>query len=156
MERLSITGAGATSPHLTSRSLARDVVLPTQPRSHGTSRDLLAYTCNLITKFVLMTGDQVINHCADVRQTLRLGQSISGLLLGVSMEPIPDEFRTGRYVTATVVIEDQFSREYRAEVSLFINKQEKYRRRVSSVIRRRGGLFEKRDRITSPNDQRTG
>lgn len=72
------------------------------------------------------------------------------------MEPIPDEFRTGRYVTATVVIEDQFSREYRAEVSLFINKQEKYRRRVSSVIRRRGGLFEKRDRITSPNDQRTG
>jgi hypothetical protein len=93
---------------------------------------------------------EVMNHYADVRQMLQHGRSIAGLLLGLSMEPIPDEFRTGTLVPATVVIGDQFSREFRSEVSLFINKREKHVRRAGSEIRRRGGLFEKRDRITSP------
>jgi hypothetical protein len=97
--------------------------------------------------------DQVLNHHADVRQILQHGRSILGLLLGISMEPIPDEFRTGTLVPATVVIADQFSREYRAKVSLFINKREKHRGGASSIIRRRGGLFEKRDRITSPANE---
>ena len=43
-------------PSVPSRSLARDVVLPTHCRSHGTTRDFLAYTCNLIAKFVGIDG----------------------------------------------------------------------------------------------------
>jgi hypothetical protein len=95
---------------------------------------------------------QVINHFADVRQTLRQGQSISGLLLGISNDPITDEFKTGTLVPATVVISDQFLRKYRADVRLFINKQEKHRREGSSIIYRRGGLFEKPDFIGPPTD----
>jgi hypothetical protein len=96
--------------------------------------------------------DQVINHFADVRQTLRHGQSISGLLLGISNDPITDEFRQGTLVPGTVIIVDQFSREYRAEVRLFINRRAKHRRESSSIIYRRGGLFEKPDFITPPTD----
>jgi hypothetical protein len=68
------------------------------------------------------------------------------------MNPIPDEFKMGTLVPATVVIADQFSRECRADVGLFINKREKHVGGTSSSIRRRGGLFEKKDRITSPTE----
>lgn len=56
------------------------------------------------------------------------------------MNPISGEFKMGTLVPATVVITDQFSRECRADVGLFINKREKHVGGASSSIRLRGGL----------------
>jgi hypothetical protein len=86
---------------------------------------------------------QVLNHRADVCRTLRRGQSIKGFLLGNDMAPIPDEVRDASLFPATVIIGDQYSRRYRAPVELTAMRGEKYVRRPS----RRGGLFDKRDRI---------
>jgi hypothetical protein len=85
---------------------------------------------------------QVLNHRADVCRMLRRGQSIKGALLGIDMAPIPDEFRDGSLFPATVIIYDQFWREYRAPVELTVARPLKRAHRTGWG---RGGLFDKRD-----------
>ena len=94
-------------------------------------------------KYYEFERKQVLNHRADVCRTLRRGQSIKGFLLGNDMAPIPDEVRDASLFPATVIIWDQYGSRYRASVELTAMRGEKYVRRPS----RRGGLFDKRDRI---------
>lgn len=88
----------------------------------------------------------VLNHRADVTRTLRRGQSIKGYLLGNDLAPIPDEVRNGSLFPATVIIWDQYGRQYRAPVDLTATRRQKYFCRPS----RRGGLFDRRDPDPKP------
>lgn len=62
--------------------------------------------------------EQVINHCADVRQILPCGHSLSGFLLGIGYETIPERFQHGMMVPAFVIVYDQFGHEHRSPVEL--------------------------------------
>jgi hypothetical protein len=62
--------------------------------------------------------EQVINHYADVRQILPCGHSLSGFLLGIGYETIPEWFRHGMMIPAFVIVYDQFGHEHRSPVEL--------------------------------------
>ncbi len=97
-------------------------------------------------KYYEFERKQVLNHRADVTRTLRRGQSIRGYLLGNDMAPIPDYIRNGSLFPATVIIWDQYGRQYRIPVELTATRREKYVRRPS----RRGALFDRRDPDPKP------
>jgi len=63
--------------------------------------------------------DQVINHYADPQHMVPRGSSVAGLLLAVGSEPIPEKFRRGATIPASVAIIDQFGHKYRSPVSLY-------------------------------------
>ena len=62
--------------------------------------------------------EQVINHYADVRQILPCGHSLSGFLLGIGYETIPERFRHGMMVPAFVIVYNQSGYEHRSPVEL--------------------------------------
>ena len=93
---------------------------------------------------------RVLNHRADVRRTLSSGQSITGLLLGQDMAPIPNDLRIGTKFPATIIIGDQFEREYRAPVELFVNRRER-NSAPRPAVRKRAGLFERPDHAPLPD-----
>ncbi len=89
---------------------------------------------------------QVLNHQADPTRMLTRGQSVKGLLLGISTAPISEEFRTGAQAPALVIIGDQFAREYTAPVELFVSRAEK-RTGSRATARTRKPLFDCLDKV---------
>jgi hypothetical protein len=87
---------------------------------------------------------QVINHYADVTRTFSRGESVRGFLLGYGYEAIPPEFPHGAMIPAFLTLYDQLGRKFRVPLKLWADRRAKNRRRARSV-RRRGGLFDKRD-----------
>lgn len=86
--------------------------------------------------------DQVINHYADVRQILPCGHSLSGFLLGIGYETIPERFRHGMMVPAFVMVYDQFGRPHRSPVEL-----QAIRNRTRPRILRKSTLLDRPDSI---------
>jgi hypothetical protein len=91
---------------------------------------------------------EVINHRADPRKQLPFGKSIAGALLGLDTAPIPADYRNGTTIPATVIVGDQMGREFRARVTLSVNRREKRGRQLKRNAPSRGSLFEKADFIT--------
>ncbi len=88
----------------------------------------------------------VINHRTSRRGRLKHGDILDGLLLGMGFESIPDCFRHGDMVEATLCIVDQLGRRYSSEVSLWVDRSAQLFRRPPKRPRRR--LFEGVDNST--------
>ena len=86
--------------------------------------------------------EQVINHYADVRQILRFGHSLSGFLLGIGFETIPERFRHGMMVPAFVMVYDQFGHPHRSPVEL-----QAIRNRTRPRVMRKSSLLNHPDPI---------
>jgi hypothetical protein len=84
--------------------------------------------------------DEVLNH----RRVLQRGHALDGQLLAYSFESIPDSYRHGATIDASLVLIDEMSRGFSTRVQLWVNRSAKIdqRRRKKST---RPGLFEKRD-----------
>jgi hypothetical protein len=89
----------------------------------------------------------VINHYADVTNTLSAGQSMKGVLLGFGRDPIPEEFPHGSMIPASVRIYDQREHKYVSPVNLWVDRNKKNVRAPRWTERRKGGLLDKRDKI---------
>jgi hypothetical protein len=75
--------------------------------------------------------NQVLNHLEDLRRVLHRGDFIQGVLIWYGYEPVPEGYAQGDDLAAFVTVYDQFSREYRGAISLFVDR--KYRlERVAS------------------------
>jgi hypothetical protein len=85
---------------------------------------------------------QVINHCADVRQILRFGHSLSGFLLGIGYETIPKRFRHGMMFPAFLIVYDQFGRRHPSLVEL-----QAIRNRTRPRVVRKRSLLDRPDSI---------
>jgi hypothetical protein len=83
---------------------------------------------------------EALNHYADERRIYSPGQSVKGALLGFGLDSIPEEFKHGTMIPAYVVIYDQFSRELRSPVKLWLDRS-----LTRSVPRKRRGLFDRPD-----------
>jgi hypothetical protein len=94
--------------------------------------------------------NQVLNRLADVRWTYSKGQSVSGMLLGIGTEPIPDDFKLGKMIPGFLIVTDQFAQEYRSPVELWADRVQKIREGRTSIIARRGRLFDRPDRKPAP------
>jgi hypothetical protein len=92
--------------------------------------------------------DLVLNHRLKVTQPFSAGESAEGFLLGLGFEPIPEVFTQGKMILAFVVIYDQFARKCRVPVKLWADRSTRNIRSKRSGARRKGGLFDKCDRIT--------
>lgn len=88
--------------------------------------------------------DQVINHYADVRHMIPRGKSITGLLLGMGMAEIPEEYKHGTSIPAMLTIFDQNRQKYLSPVSLWADRSER-RRRAAPKCK---PIFEMRDPVT--------
>jgi hypothetical protein len=89
----------------------------------------------------------VLNHRLDVTHPFSLGESARGFLLGFGSDPIPEDFSHGKMILAFLLLYDQFNREFRAPVKLWADRMNKKRRGIALGVRRKGGLFDKRDTI---------
>ena len=89
--------------------------------------------------------NHVLNHFADVRRTWSRGESLSGYLLAIGSEPIPDQFTNGARIPAFLIVYDQLWRDYRSSVSLWKEPTEKAMRRIPSGIPRKSGLLDRPD-----------
>jgi hypothetical protein len=83
---------------------------------------------------------QVLNHYAGGRQIYT--RSLKGALLGFGLDSVPKEFSHGMMIPAFVVIYDQFWRECRSPVKLWLDRS----RTRSRVLPKRAGLFACRDK----------
>lgn len=84
--------------------------------------------------------NEVINH----RRLLRRGHSLDGLLLGRGFESIPDSYRHGAKIEASLVLIDKMERGFTTPVQLWANRGAKIdrpRRKKNT----RGPLFGRRD-----------
>lgn len=87
--------------------------------------------------------DQVINHYADVRHMIPRGKSIKGLLLGMGMAEIPEEYKHGTPIRAMLTIFDQNGQKYPSPVSLWADRSTRPRRAAPKVK----PIFEMRDPV---------
>ena len=85
---------------------------------------------------------RVLNHRAD-GGLLPRGQTVEGLLLGSYMAFIPEEFRHGEIITASLIIADQYEQEYRTPVNLVVDRS----RSVKPRIRMGHNLFDCPDKV---------
>lgn len=85
----------------------------------------------------------VINHRTSAQGRLRRRDILDGLLLGMSFESIPDCFRHGAMVDATLCIVDQLERRYPSKITLWVDRSAK--RLPRSPKRPRKPLFEEVD-----------
>lgn len=85
--------------------------------------------------------NEVLNHHADVRRILRRGSSLTGLLLAIGGQGIPDEFRHGTDIPAFVIVYDQYNWEHRSPISLWADRSAKLRPAANPKAKRRR-LFE--------------
>jgi hypothetical protein len=65
--------------------------------------------------------DQVINHLSLVK----CGYNLNGLLLGYSLESIPDSYRHGANIDASLVLVDEMGRGFSTPVQLCVNRMAK-------------------------------
>jgi hypothetical protein len=86
--------------------------------------------------------EQVINHYADVRQILPCGHSLSGFLLGIGFETIPERFRHGMMVPSFLIVYDQFGRPHPSPVEL-----QAIRNRTRPRVLRKRSLLDHPDSI---------
>jgi hypothetical protein len=80
--------------------------------------------------------NMVVNHRFGLRQPLRRGSSIQGLLLGFG-GPIPAEFKQGMTVPVRLIVVDQFEEEYHQELELWIDRTEGLARQMSRKPKRK-------------------
>lgn len=85
--------------------------------------------------------EEVLNHYADVRRILPRGSSVTGLLLAIGHQGIPDDFRHGAYIPAFVTVYDQYSFKHRSPISLWADRSAK-RRPTANPKAKRKRLFE--------------
>jgi hypothetical protein len=88
--------------------------------------------------------DEVINH----RRMIRRGRPLDGMLLGYGFESIPDSYRHGANIDASLVLIDEMGRGFSTPVKLWINRRAKIDRKRTKKTTR-GRLFENRDRSES-------
>lgn len=88
--------------------------------------------------------DAVINDRVGKRGVLSRGDQITGLLLGVCWEPIPDRYRNGCNVSVQLQILDQFHRHYFAQLTLQMFRSARAVRR-KLVKQPRASLFSECD-----------
>ena len=89
--------------------------------------------------------NQVLNHCADVRRARSRGESLSGYLLAIGNDPIPNKYQHGAMIPAFLIVYDQFWREYRSSTSLWTERAEKSIRRTPPRMLRKSGLLDRPD-----------
>jgi hypothetical protein len=82
----------------------------------------------------------VINH----RQIVKRGHCLDGLLLGVGDESIPDSYRHGATIDASLVLIDEMGRGFSTPVQLWVNRIAKIDRRRRKKTTREP-LLEKED-----------
>jgi hypothetical protein len=92
--------------------------------------------------------EQVINHYADVRQILPCGHSLTGFLLGIGYETIPERFWHGMMTPAFVIVYDQFGGDHPSPVEMQV-----VRNQTQPRVSRKRNLLEHRDPI--PRGERT-
>lgn len=109
----------------------------------GSSRCYRFYGNDNILEF---ERSEVINHRLRVTRQFSSGESVSGYLLGLGWEAIPEAFSHGKMIPAFVILRDQFGRAFRTGVELWADRTEQGRRR-RDLVRRKEALFEKRDVI---------
>jgi hypothetical protein len=90
--------------------------------------------------------NEAINHRLRVTKPFSSGESVTGYLLGLGQEAIPEAFPHGKMIPAFVILYDQFGRAFRTGVELWTDRTRQGRRR-RDLVRRKGGLFDKRDVI---------
>ena len=90
--------------------------------------------------------NEVINHRLRVTKQFSSGESVTGYLLGLGQNAIPEAFPHGSMIPAFVILYDQFGRAFRTGVELWTDRTEQGHRR-RDLVRREGGLFDKRDVI---------
>ena len=88
-------------------------------------------------KNLMYSRDQVINH----RRLLQRGKSLHGLLLGFSVESIPESYRHGAKIDATLVLIDEMLRSFSEPVHLCADRSAKFDRQ-STKKRTRRSIFE--------------
>jgi hypothetical protein len=89
---------------------------------------------------LIFPRDDVINH----RRRLQRGHGLDGLLLGSSFESIPDSYKHGAQIEASLVLIDEMRRAFSTPVQLWadrIAKINRQRRKKNT----RGPLFSRRD-----------
>jgi hypothetical protein len=91
--------------------------------------------------------DQVLNHLAEVRRVRSRGESLQGYLLGVGNDPIPEQFKQGAIIPASLIVYDQYGEGHRSPVSLWTDRTRRFFKRERSGQPRQGGLLDKRDPI---------
>jgi hypothetical protein len=84
---------------------------------------------------------EVLNHR---KPTLRRGQRLTGLLLGVSLSPVPPSYAFGQLIPVTLTVTDEFDRSFSQEIQLFVDTSAKL---VSKKWRKRPSIM---DLIDSP------
>jgi hypothetical protein len=89
--------------------------------------------------------NQVMNHRLRVTRPFSSGESVSGYLLGLGSEPIPQAFPHGKMIPAFLILHDQFGRVFRAGVELWTDRHPHAPLRRGLEVRREGGLLDKRD-----------
>jgi hypothetical protein len=77
--------------------------------------------------------DQVINHLSLVKR----GYNLNGLLLGYSFESIPDSYRNGANIDASLVLVDEMGRGFSTAVQLCVNRMAKIDRKRAKPKTRR-------------------
>ena len=73
---------------------------------------------------------------------------VTGCLLGIADEPIPDELKHGATTAAFLIVYDQFWRVYRSGVSFWTDRSQRHDRRRSGIPRK-GRLFGHPDKVSS-------
>jgi len=109
----------------------------TDPSEYMSSDEMYQFPCCPRLKY---PRDEVINHC----RLLQRGRGLDGMLLGFGFESIPDSYRHGATIDASLVLIDQMWRDFSTQVQLYVDrsaKNNRQRRKRST----RPGLFEKRD-----------
>lgn len=89
---------------------------------------------------LMFPRDEVINH----RRRLQRGRGLDGLLLGFGFESIPDSYRHGATIDASLVLIDDMGRDFPTPVQLWANRIARIDRRQAKKKTRRQ-LFENRD-----------
>jgi len=71
-----------------------------------------------------MARNEVINHRLRVTKQFSSGESVTGYLLGLGQNAIPEAFPHGSMIPAFVILYDQFGRAFRTGVELWTDRTE--------------------------------
>jgi hypothetical protein len=91
---------------------------------------------------LMFSRDNVINH----RHRLQRGHGLDGLLLGFSFQSIPDSYKHGAQIEASLILIDEMRRAFSTPVQLWADRSAKIdrQRRKKNT---RGPLFSRRDGV---------
>ena len=83
--------------------------------------------------------DAVLNH----RRVVHRGRSLDGLLLGFGVESIPESYRHGKFISASIVLIDGMGRPFPTSIQLWVDRAARRDRKTTKKNTRRR-LFENR------------